>query len=153
MPDDILSVIYKLINNNWQTGNVNGAQPSIKVGHFDPQDPNPYQVNVKNVPSEDATGTSGVHGISPGGGNNQLFRGLVFVDVTADAVSGVMDPDRATDLFVKEITRIIRANMNSVAGYDYVSFLGFNRAPPEKGERPLRVTRSCRIGYQWREES
>ena len=65
---------------------------------------------------------------------------------------GLGDPDLLTDQFVREVQRIIRINMILVVGYDYVSFLGYNRIPPQHGVRPLMIRRSCRIGFQWRIE-
>jgi hypothetical protein len=84
---------------------------------------------------------------------NQLFRGLLFVDAISEEGDGLQDPDLLTNLFAREIARIVRANINSVAGYDYVSFLGYNRVPPQQGDRPFKIIRSCRIGFQFRVET
>lgn len=151
MPDDILSVIFQLIRDNWNPVNTSSITPLFGTGYLEGQG-GPHQVQTKNVPNEDATGTSGVHGINPGGGNNQLLRGLVFMDAIAEEGDGLLDPDLLTNQFAREIMRIVRANMNTVAGYDYISFLGYNRVPPQQGDRPFKIIRSCRIGFQWRIE-
>lgn len=150
-PKDIISVLVTLMSSQWNPNNTLNIIPKFGVGQTETQGP-PHQVLVRNVPSEDATGTSGVHGINPGGGNNQLLRGMVFVNCIAEEGDGLPDIDEVTNAFVRELMRIIRANMNSVAGYDYISFLGYNRIPPQQGDHPFRVTRSCRIGFQFRIE-
>ena len=150
-PEDIISILITLIEVNWTSANTSTITPEQGAGWTEGQG-GPHQVKVANTPIEDAIGTSGVHGINPGGGNNQLLRGLTFIDCIAEEGDGLPDPDLLTDQFVREVQRIIRANMNSVVGYDYVSFLGYNRVPPQHGVRPLMIRRSCRIGYQWRIE-
>ena len=150
-PDDIISVIYLLMSANWASANTSSITPLFGAGYLEGQG-GPHQMQVKNVPSEDALGSNGVYGINPGGGNNQMFRGMVFVDCIAEEGDGLLDPDLLTDQFSRELARIVRANMNSVAGYDFVSFLGYNRVPPQQGDRPFKIIRSCRIGFQWRIE-
>lgn len=151
-PEDIVSVLYKLIRDNWNPVNTNSITPLFGTGYLNAQDPNPHQVHVENVPADNATGTSGIHGINPGGGNNQLFRGLAFVDCIAEEGDNVADPDYMSNLFSMEVARIVRANTLSIVGYDYISFLGYNRIPPRQGDHPFKITRSCRIGFQWRIE-
>ncbi len=150
-PEDIISVLVTLIEANWNNANTESIDPEFGAGYTEGQG-GIYQVKVDNTPSENALGTSGVHGINSSGGNNQLLRGMTFVDCIAEEGDGHLDPDLITDKFVREVQRIIKANMNSVAGYDYVSFLGYNRIPPAQGVRPLTIRRSCRIGFQWRIE-
>lgn len=150
-PDDIIPVLIALIADNWTKANTEEIEPEFGAGWTEGQGP-VHQVKVANTPNEDAIGTTGVHGINPSGGNNQLLRGLTFIDCTAEEGDGLVDPDLITNLFVREVHRIIRVNMNNVAGYDYVSFLGYNRIPPQQGVRPLMIRRSCRIGFQWRIE-
>lgn len=150
-PEDIISILITLLDANWTPGNTSSITPEFGAGWTEGQGP-AHQVKVANTPNEDALGTSGVHGINSSGGNNQLMRGLTFIDCVAEEGDGLVDPDLITDQFVREVHRIVKANMNSVAGYDYVSFLGYNRVPPQQGVRPLMIRRSCRIGFQWRIE-
>lgn len=151
MPEDIIELLVVLLFANWDNSNTSSITPPIGAGYLDPQEAGAQAVYVENVTNEDATGTSGVHGINPGSGSPvQLLRGMVFIDCVADSVEGQPDPDDITDEFVREIQRIVMANINSVAGYDYVSFLGYNRIPPSKDRRPWDIRRSCRIGFQWR---
>ncbi len=150
-PADIISILITLIADNWNSANTSSITPEFGAGWTEGQG-NVHQVKVANVPNEDAIGTTGVHGINSSGGNNQMLRGLAFIDCVAEEGDGLVDPDLLTNQFVREVQRIVRANMNSVAGYDYVSFLGYNRVPPQQGERPLMIRRSCRIGFQWRIE-
>ncbi len=150
-PNDIISTLITILHSQWNPDNTNNIIPEIGAGFTEGQKV-AHQVLVKNVPSEDALGTSGVHGINSSGGNNQLMRGLAFIDCMCEEGDRKLDPDMVTNLFVREVQRIVRANMNSIAGYDYISFLGYNRITPEQGVRPLTIKRSCRIGFQWRIE-
>ncbi len=151
-PEDIISILLTLISGgNWNPANTSSITPEFFAGYLSGQG-GPHQVCIENTPNEDALGTSGVHGINSSGGNNQLYRGLTFIDAFAEEGDGLGDPDLLTNEFVREIQRIVRANMNSVAGYDYISFLGYNRIPPQQGVLPRTIRRSCRIGFQWRIE-
>ena len=148
---DIAVKLLNILVSEWDPSKTLKVLPEIGSGFFDGQGGS-YQVLVENTPNEDAIGTSGVHGINSSGGNNQLYRGLTFINCMAERDDGLLDPDQITDAFVKEVQRIVRKHMNTVAGYDYISFLGYNRIPPQHGVRPLMVSRSCRIGFQWRIE-
>lgn len=147
MPDDIIKLLIALLSGNWNNSNTSSVTPEFGVGNE--EEGGSYRVLISNVPNEDATGTSGVAGIGPGGSAVQIMRGLVFVNCSV-VIDGAHDPDELSDQFAREIQRIVVANINNVAGYDYVSFLGFNRVPPQNDNNPFRIQRSCRIGYQWR---
>ena len=149
MPNDIIALLVALFSDNWTPSNTAGITPQILVGHTEGEG-GPHRVLVNNVPSEDATGTSGIAGIGGGGGIVQVLRGMAFVDCIAVVGDGLPDPDRITNLFTREVQRILIANVTSVAGYDYVSFLGYNRVPPQQGGVPFKIRRSCKVGFQWR---
>lgn len=150
MPEDILSILMQLLVDNWNPVNTESITPDFHDGPLSPQK-GPHQVFPKNVPNEDALGTSGFHGMNPAtGGGNQMFKGMVFIDSYSQQGDTLPHPDLVTRKFTDEIMRIVRENTHLVTGYDYVSFLGINRKPPQQGELPLSVTRSSRIGFQWR---
>ena len=149
MPEDIIPLLISLIEDNWDNSNTLDITPEVTVGHTEGA-VGTYSIVIRNLPNEDAVGTSGVYGLGSGGTAVQLNRGLIFIECAADIGDGTQDPDSATDKFAKEIRRILMEFLTSVAGYDYVSFLGVNRIPPQNKDHPFRIIRSCRIGYQWR---
>ena len=151
-PTDIVVLLIALLDANWTPGNTGSITPEVGSGWFEPGG-GPNQVVVAGVPDESARGSSGIAGIRPGGGNVQQMAGVCLVECFSEERDDAIDnPEKLAHLFMREVQRIIMANVNSVAGYDYVSFLGANRRPPSEDERPFLYGQSCRIGFGWRLE-
>ena len=149
-PADIITLLVTLLETDWTSANTSSVTPVFTTGWFDGQ-AGPNQVVVAGTPDESARGTSGIAGIEPGGGNVQQIQGITFVESIAEQrTDSVVNPKLLSYQFMREVQRIIMANVNSVAGYDYVSFLGTNRRPPSEAERPFTAGYSSRIGYGFR---
>lgn len=148
-PGDIISTLVALLEANWLAANTSTITPAFGTGWLNVQR-GPHQVIVAGDPSEMAVGQSGVYGIDGAGGNCQLFRGMAFVEHFAETGDGLEDPMKLVHQFRRETQRIVMANITSVVGYDYVSYLGGSRIYPKPADHPTGVRYSSRIGYQWR---
>lgn len=151
-PEDIIVLLLNLLTANWNDADTLDITPQFRTGWIDPQG-GTHQVIIAGTPNETAMGATGIYGIESGGGHHQLINGITFIECYAEVGSGLPDPKEASYLFCREVQRIIQANVRSIAGYDYISYLGASCIHPShvgNQDHPAWIRYSCRIGYMWR---